>query len=288
MQVATNLSTVTNLTSAELKDALKSQPEAEFVLIDVRQAEEYLEGHIPGARLMPLNELGAFASELKQLADRKLIFYCRGGGRSARASAWASEAMRLPSVYNLIGGFMGWQGAALVGFPRIASFDLRAPVETQLRRALELEKGTHRLYELIASEYPSGIVGTTFAGLVHAELAHGRTLYEQLKQRDPGITQSFDELFASIPSSLIENGQAVDVVLSQARELREEGDFALLELAAEIELGAYDLYKNLATLIESKEAADALEGLAQQEKAHSDMVLRALGSLAKERGSSRS
>ncbi len=51
-------------------------------LIDVREPEEWAEGHVAGALHIPLGELGGRLDELPR--DRDLLFFCR----SARAAAW--------------------------------------------------------------------------------------------------------------------------------------------------------------------------------------------------------
>ena len=263
---------------------MQSHHEREFVLVDVRQPEEYIEGHIPGARLIPLNELESCAEELALLAERCVIFYCRGGARSARASAWARLVLKLPTVCNLLGGFKGWAGYALVDFPRLAAFDLKGTGEVLLRQALELEKGTHRLYAQIAAEYSSGVVFDTVFQLVDAELAHGQAVHQLLTELAPQNQQSFELAFAALPGSVIENGMSFDSVVNRARDLGPRGEMALLELALEIELGAYDLYKKLATLAISDTAQHALNELAQQEKGHAGWVLQAIGKIAEGMG----
>jgi sulfur-carrier protein adenylyltransferase/sulfurtransferase len=230
---------------------------------------------------MPLNELEAHAKDLKQLGSRRLIFYCRSGGRSARAAAWASEVLELPVVFNLLGGFMGWDGQTLFDFPKLSPFDLSASADTLLRQALDFEKGTHHLYEQIARTRQPGILADTFAQLVSAELVHGRTIHQLLMQVSTLDLRSFEETFEALPGAIIENGRSLDAVLSRAAELGPPGDSALLELALEIELGAYDLYKSLSTTVTSEMAQRALGELAQQEKGHADWVLRAIGRMAK-------
>jgi rhodanese-related sulfurtransferase len=50
--------------------------EPELVILDVRPALEYAQGHIPGARSMPVDELKARLSELSP--TQEIIAYCRG------------------------------------------------------------------------------------------------------------------------------------------------------------------------------------------------------------------
>lgn len=277
-----NPTTVTNISSAELKEYLHASHEREFVLIDVRQTEEYMGGHIPGARLIPLGELEAYVEELKQLADRRVVFYCRSGGRSARASTWAAQALHLPTVFNLLGGFMDWDGQVLVDVPRLNGFDPSASAEVLLRQALDLERGTHRLYEQVASTRKSGTVADTFAQLLRAELEHGRIVHQLLTQNSTEDSQSFEQTFASLHGALLESGMSLDAFLSGTKGINSLDDMALLELALQIELGAYDLYKNLAVSAASNEIQHALGELAQQEKLHADLVLQSIGRVARE------
>lgn len=77
------------------------------VLIDVRQPDEFTGelGHIENARLIPLAML---PEEIEKISpDQTIVFVCRSGGRSARATAFALES-GLSAVYNLKGGMLRW------------------------------------------------------------------------------------------------------------------------------------------------------------------------------------
>jgi rhodanese-related sulfurtransferase len=63
----------TNLSADELRTYLQNNREEDYLLVDVRQPREYSQGHIPGARLLPLGELSARLGELPR--DRDVIFY---------------------------------------------------------------------------------------------------------------------------------------------------------------------------------------------------------------------
>ena len=79
------------------------------LLLDVRTPEEFAEKHIPGAKLIPLSELEGRLRELDR--EKKLIVYCRSGGRSARACALLSEHGF--EAFNLKGGIMAWEASGL-------------------------------------------------------------------------------------------------------------------------------------------------------------------------------
>lgn len=273
---------VVDITSPDLRRYMQSHREVDYALIDVRQPEEFLAGHIPGARLVPLGELATHAAELQELSGSALVFYCRSGSRSQRASAWASRMLRLPSVYNLVGGIAAWEGPALGEFPTRVTLDLTGSVETLLHQALDFEKGVHRLYEQIVSEHSDGPLGGTLSKLIEVEITHGRAVYELLRQHSTETIEAFEVVFDTLPGAVLENGVSFDVALAMARELGKLGYMALLELALEIELGAYDLYKSLSGLAPSGTARQVLADLAQQEKEHADLILVAIGNMAKD------
>ncbi len=89
--------------SEKLKDAKRP------LVLDVREPEEYREGHIAGAKLMPLGEL---LGKMKSLPkDKEIVCVCASGSRSHSASK-----MLLNEGYNVInmsGGMFTWQRARL-------------------------------------------------------------------------------------------------------------------------------------------------------------------------------
>ena len=92
------------ITPAEAKTMMDSG--ARYVLLDVRTQEEYDQGHIEGAILIPYDQIKDRAGA--ELPDKgALIFvYCRSGVRSAAASN-TLVSMGYNNVYD-IGGISGW------------------------------------------------------------------------------------------------------------------------------------------------------------------------------------
>ncbi|MGL4650169.1 MAG: rhodanese-like domain-containing protein [Caldilineaceae bacterium] len=80
------------------------------ILVDVRTAEEYKSGFIPGARNIPLQELGQKVNSLPR--DKPIILYCRSGSRSASAAGMLKQA-GFEQVYDL-GGIYSWASS---GYP---------------------------------------------------------------------------------------------------------------------------------------------------------------------------
>ncbi len=83
-----------------------------LALIDVRRPEEYQAGHVPGAKLVPLNTLMAQLSEFPEQGDVFLI--CRSGARSAQAADYLARQCGRSNLINIDGGTMAWMQA---GYP---------------------------------------------------------------------------------------------------------------------------------------------------------------------------
>jgi len=73
-------------------------------LLDVRTIQEYKEGHLRDATLIPVQALANNLGMLKQDKDKKIIVYCRTGSRSVTASRILKEHGFTP--YNVQGGII--------------------------------------------------------------------------------------------------------------------------------------------------------------------------------------
>ncbi|HEX5587068.1 MAG TPA: rhodanese-like domain-containing protein [Acidimicrobiia bacterium] len=74
-------------------------------LLDVREPEEWVEGHAPGAVHVPMREVPDRLAELPK--DRLVVATCRSGARSrAVAALLAAEGY---DVVNALGGMQAWQ-----------------------------------------------------------------------------------------------------------------------------------------------------------------------------------
>jgi DMSO/TMAO reductase YedYZ molybdopterin-dependent catalytic subunit/rhodanese-related sulfurtransferase/glyoxylase-like metal-dependent hydrolase (beta-lactamase superfamily II) len=79
------------------------------LLLDVREPDEWAEGHAPQALLVPMGEVHARLAELD--ADRRVVVVCRSGGRSAAIT----DTLRAAGydAVNLTGGMCAWTAAGL-------------------------------------------------------------------------------------------------------------------------------------------------------------------------------
>jgi rhodanese-related sulfurtransferase len=80
----------------------------EYQLIDVREADEFAEGRLPGALNIPLSELETRFTEIGR--DAPVVLVCARGGRSAMAAEYmASQGYSV--LYNLESGTLGYARA---------------------------------------------------------------------------------------------------------------------------------------------------------------------------------
>ena len=73
-----------NITAQEAKQIMDS--EEGYIILDTRTQEEYDEGHIPGAIVIPHDEITDRAEEELPDKDQLLLVYCRSGRRSKLAA----------------------------------------------------------------------------------------------------------------------------------------------------------------------------------------------------------
>jgi glyoxylase-like metal-dependent hydrolase (beta-lactamase superfamily II)/rhodanese-related sulfurtransferase len=85
-------------------------------VIDVRESLEFAQGHLSGARWIPLGELPRRLGELAGLEREPLVTVCRSGGRSATAAAILTVA-GFQDVRSLEGGLRRWNE---LGFPDVS------------------------------------------------------------------------------------------------------------------------------------------------------------------------
>lgn len=84
------------------------QTEENYVILDVRTAQEFASGHIPGAALLPNETIGTEDIPLLPDKDQLILVYCRSGNRSKQAA----EKLAQLGYTNIaeFGGINSWTG----------------------------------------------------------------------------------------------------------------------------------------------------------------------------------
>jgi rhodanese-related sulfurtransferase/rubrerythrin len=261
-----------NISPETFRQYQKDHGEQEYLLVDVRQPEEYIQEHIPGSKLMPLDELEAVLGELP--AEKDIFFYCRSGARSQAAAIISLDSGNpLQKVYNLIGGMLGWDGQSLADLPRMAVFEEDACMPDLMLTAMGLEKAALRFYEFIFDSYAKASYAPILETLSLAEEAHAKTIYTfwQRTQENP---LSFKELFANLDGEILEGGETLMDATQRLASLNDYGCRAVMEFALNIEIQAYDLYRNMTNILTEATAQDAFLSIAQMEKKHMELLAR--------------
>ena len=88
--------------------ALKKMQEGKVLVVDVRSAGEFAEGHVPGAINIPHNELAKHMSRLAGYENKEVLIYCRSGRRAGVAESELSDK-GFTQLYHLKGDMLGWQ-----------------------------------------------------------------------------------------------------------------------------------------------------------------------------------
>jgi rhodanese-related sulfurtransferase len=96
---------IKNLTPQQAHELISR---GEIEVVDVRDPGEWSGGHLPGARLVPLEKLRA--SPKSALTRDGVLFVCAAGMRSQTAARIAA-AQGLTEIYNLSSGTRGWVNA---------------------------------------------------------------------------------------------------------------------------------------------------------------------------------
>jgi len=122
-------SEISEIDATQARDRIES---GEPVVVDVREQEEWDEGHIPGAVHVPRGHLESRIERLAPDAARPVVVYCSQGNRSAFAAKTLAE-LGYEDVVSLAGGFTDWKRN---GFPVQLQAGLDAPRRARYSRHL--------------------------------------------------------------------------------------------------------------------------------------------------------
>jgi len=122
-------SEISEIDASQARDRIES---GEPVVVDVREQEEWDEGHIPGAVHVPRGHLESRIERLAPDAARPVVVYCSQGNRSAFAAKTLVE-LGYEDVVSLAGGFTDWKRN---GFPVQLQAGLDAPRRARYSRHL--------------------------------------------------------------------------------------------------------------------------------------------------------
>ena len=142
---------------------LAAVPSGSYVLIDVREPEEYEQGAIPGAHLIPRGQLEGEIGAHAAGADTAIVLYCAVGERSALA-VQSLGRLGYRSVRSLAEGFEGWKRAGQTwAIPSILPADQRARYSRHLLLPEVGNEGQQRLLQSKVMVIGAGGLGSPAA-----------------------------------------------------------------------------------------------------------------------------
>jgi rhodanese-related sulfurtransferase/rubrerythrin len=273
---------ITTLAPSKVKAIFDKDKKGEFLLLDVRQPEEYEAGHIPGAMLIPLGELEARQAELER--DKKIITYCRSGRRSM-AAAITLCGLGFKDIHHLAGGILNWRYETIAGLPKTRPelVSETANVKDILILAIKLEKGSWDFYVAAKGKITSPQMKEKFQMLADAENGHMQKLWgTAITQLGEGSLPPLDKLKQEFKVTHMEGG--IETSPALARVIEEFSDeMEALEIALEKEYMSYDFYKRALTLVGNPDAKLLLHELALEERNHANILLKRLSEIVQQK-----
>jgi rhodanese-related sulfurtransferase len=94
------------------QDMVQLMNREKAVVIDVCSPEEFAQGHVIGAKNLPLGDLEARLAQVVKNKATPVVMVCQVGARSARAAATAQK-LGYENVQSLAGGLKAWQAASM-------------------------------------------------------------------------------------------------------------------------------------------------------------------------------
>ena len=255
---------VQSMNADDVREYLSDKTLQEVTILDVRQPGEYEEGHIPGAKLVPLPVLTDSLSEIDP--SKPVVVYCAIGGRS-RIAAQTLAGKGYEQVINLTGGFKAWNGQAAFGAEEegVELFTELDSAEQILAAAYSLEDGLRDFYLRMLERVGDEKVKSVFRLLADIEIKHKDRLFAEYTRLTGKDDRGAFE--CSFVTPLMEGGLTTEEYMARFKP-----DFGspvdVVSLAMSIEAQALDLYMRSAEWTANDENRTILEQIASEEKTH--------------------
>jgi rhodanese-related sulfurtransferase/rubrerythrin len=280
MKLACTADRIKTLTPSEVQAILDKDKKGEFLLLDVRQPEEYEAGHIPGATFIPLGELEARQEELDR--DKKMITYCRSGHRSM-AAAIALCGLGFKDVHHLEGGINNWLYETISGIPEAKPELVTEEVGVRdiLMLAIKLERGSQDFYLAAKKKAASPQAKENFQILADAEDRHMQRLWERaIDLLGKGALPPLEKLKQEFKVEYMEGAIEVSPALAKITEEFSD-EMEALEIALEKEYMSYDFYKRTSALVEDNGAKTLFYELVLEERNHANILIERVSKIVR-------
>lgn len=267
MNITSYVSPAPTWTAGQVREYLQKHHPEDFNLVDVSQPKEYAVGHLPGACLIPVDEL---KERLHELDPGKPTIVYGGTGLPGRAAANVLINAGFRDVHLMEGGMAAWQGKAAEGLPQqnFAFFAAASTPEEHVGLAWLLEEGARVFYAGVADMVQDRQAASLFRELVTAEEHHKATLlslYEGISGHPAPADFPRGVLAREPEGEIMEGGMWVKEALewTRGRQIRD-----ILELGIALETNAYDRYLLLRRELTDENSRRVFEVLSDEERRH--------------------
>ena len=261
---------VKSISPDEVREVIKNKSADEYCLLDVRQPGEYEQGHLPGAKLIPLGELQSNLDKIKP--DRMTIVYCRSGSRS-RSAVGILNGAGMENVFNMERGILGYRGTQAAGPPEAGVFcfpDNMAP-EQLAAMAWYIEDGSQRFFEAVKAAARGQEAADVFGHLIAHKTAHKESLYELFKKiSEPPADGKFPTaVLAKPPHDVMAGCVSVPDAIAWAKD-KQIAD--ILDVLMALEANTLDLYLKLGRQVSSERASSIFMELSEEQVRHLEQL----------------
>ncbi|MEK7345220.1 MAG: rhodanese-like domain-containing protein [Pseudomonadota bacterium] len=94
------------------QDVVQLMNREKAIVIDVCEPDEFAQGHVIGAKNLPLGQLEEKLAQVVKSKSAQIVMVCQVGARSARAAATARK-LGFEHAQSLAGGLKAWQAASM-------------------------------------------------------------------------------------------------------------------------------------------------------------------------------
>ena len=255
---------------AEVRKIIKEKSTDEYCLLDVRQPGEYEQGHIPGARLIPLAELQSNLNKIRP--DRMTIVYCRSGNRS-RSGVGILNGAGFNDVYNMEGGILAYNGLVAAGPPEagVFCFPENMTPEQLIAMAWYIEDGSQRYFEAIKNTTQDLDIKNSFNSLIDLKIAHKESL-SRLFEKISGQTAG-DNFPTTVLQKPPHEVMAGCVSVPEAVNWSKDKSIPdILDFLMALEANTFDLYLKLGRQVQSDRARSVFIKLSEEETRHLEQL----------------
>ncbi len=253
-----------NLNVNQVRDIIENDPPDSYQLLDVRQPAEYKKDHIPGAILIPLQELPTRYTQLE--TTKRTIVYCRSGVRS-KAGVQILDDNGFTEAINMMGGILQWRGHRAFGDETLGlELFLDGDFSSACSMAMAMENGLKSFYQTLADKTQNETSRDLLIFMARLEDSH----MEKLQK-----VYCDDASFIPSQSTANEGGIDSHAFLEQYDE-NTVSITDIIRIGMMFESQAYDLYLRLARKEQDPKRKDFFMKMAAEEHSHLETLTREL------------